>query len=228
MRRSRLSQDTQERLIEHFIFRSTVNTAAENVGVHRNTAAYYFHRLRQLISDAVEEETQVLGGIDCDGSDDSTGHKDRAGRDAHAEVVVFWLLYPSKMVYTAVIPKSHFTALMQSIKKKIFPGSIVYTDFLDNYQELEMEDFEDFRPNIGYISARDKKRYLEMIADFWDNAKRHLLKFYGIPRTHLGLYLKEYEWRYNHPYPEDQLALLKKIVKDRMGSRSKTGEQERR
>ncbi|MDG5468740.1 IS1595 family transposase, partial [Deltaproteobacteria bacterium IMCC39524] len=36
---------------------STARTAAALVDVNKNTAAYYFHRLRQLIHQAVEDET---------------------------------------------------------------------------------------------------------------------------------------------------------------------------
>ncbi|MGL4168610.1 IS1595 family transposase, partial [Morganella morganii] len=53
MRKSRLSQYKQARLLELFIAGSTARIAAELVGVHRNTAAYYFHRLRVLIAEHV-------------------------------------------------------------------------------------------------------------------------------------------------------------------------------
>ena len=49
MRRSRLSQYKQNKLIELFIAGVTARTAAQLVGVNKNTAAYYFHRLRLLI-----------------------------------------------------------------------------------------------------------------------------------------------------------------------------------
>lgn len=52
MRKSRLCQAKQDRFIEHFVSGSTARTAAAPVGVNRNTAAYYFQRLRQLISQA--------------------------------------------------------------------------------------------------------------------------------------------------------------------------------
>jgi len=54
MRKSRLSQAKQDRLIEHFVSGSTARTASALVGVNRNTAAYYFQRLRQLICLAME------------------------------------------------------------------------------------------------------------------------------------------------------------------------------
>ncbi len=46
MRKSRLNQHKQNKLIELFV---TVRTASELVNVHKNTVAYYFHRLRLLI-----------------------------------------------------------------------------------------------------------------------------------------------------------------------------------
>ena len=49
MRKSRLSQYKQNKLIELFVTGVTARTAAQLVGVNKNTAAYYFHRLRLLI-----------------------------------------------------------------------------------------------------------------------------------------------------------------------------------
>lgn len=42
MRKSRLSQYKQNKLIELFIAGVTARTAAQLVGVNKNTAAYYF------------------------------------------------------------------------------------------------------------------------------------------------------------------------------------------
>ena len=49
MQKSRLSWYKQNKLIKLFVAGVTVRTAAELVGVNKNTAAYYFHRLRLLI-----------------------------------------------------------------------------------------------------------------------------------------------------------------------------------
>ncbi|MDW0633630.1 transposase [Mannheimia haemolytica] len=46
MRKSRLSQYKQNKLIEQFVAGVTARTASELVNVNKNTAAYYFHRLR--------------------------------------------------------------------------------------------------------------------------------------------------------------------------------------
>ena len=49
MRKSRLSQHKQDRLIEHFVAGSTARTAASLIGVNCKTVAYYFLRLCEII-----------------------------------------------------------------------------------------------------------------------------------------------------------------------------------
>lgn len=49
MRKSRLSDYKQNKLIELFVAGCTARTASALVGVNKTTASYYFHRLRLLI-----------------------------------------------------------------------------------------------------------------------------------------------------------------------------------
>ena len=70
MRKSRLSQQKQVRLIEHFVAGKTARCAADLIGVNRNTAAYYFKRLREIITDELEQVSQEVfeGEIEVDES----------------------------------------------------------------------------------------------------------------------------------------------------------------
>lgn len=68
MRRSRLSSYKQKRLIEHFLAGTTARMAAALVGVNKTTAAYYFHRLRELICAAVDDDTPFHGEVEVDES----------------------------------------------------------------------------------------------------------------------------------------------------------------
>ena len=56
MRKSRLSVYKQDRLVEHFVSGSTARTAATLVGVNKSTAAYFYHRLREIIVFECEQE----------------------------------------------------------------------------------------------------------------------------------------------------------------------------
>ncbi len=64
MRTSRLSWAVPRRLIEHFVSGSTVWTAASLVGVNMNTAALYFHRLREMIAQESEDASPLFGEIE--------------------------------------------------------------------------------------------------------------------------------------------------------------------
>jgi transposase len=216
MRKSRLSQSKQQRLIELFVSGSTARTAAALVDVNRNTAAYYFHRLRQLIFQAVEDETLFSGEIEVDESYFGGRRKGKRGRGAAGKVPVFGILKRGGKVYTKVIPDVRSTTLMRILEQKIVPDSIVYTDSLQSYNVLDVSDFHHVRVNHSYLFA-EGRNHINGIENFWNQAKRHLRRFNGIPREHFGLFLKECEWRFNNPDPKAQLLLLKQLVKERMG-----------
>jgi transposase len=216
MRKSRLNQSKQQRLIELFISGSTARTAAALVDVNRNTAAYYFHRLRQLIYQAVEDETLFSGEIEVDESYFGGRRKGKRGRGAAGKVPVFGILKRGGKVYTKVIPDVRSTTLMRIMEQKIVPDSIVYTDSLQSYNVLDVSDFHHVRVNHSYLFA-EGRNHINGIENFWNQAKRHLRRFNGIPREHFGLFLKECEWRFNNPDPKAQLLQLKQLVKEHMG-----------
>lgn len=103
MRKSRLSQYKQERLLELFIAGSTARVAVELVGVHRNTAAYYFHRLRVLIAEHVDNNTRFDDEIELDESYFVGHRKGLRDRGVARKVPVLGLLKRGEKIYTKVI-----------------------------------------------------------------------------------------------------------------------------
>ena len=92
MRKSRLSQYKQNKLIELFVAGVTARTAAELVGVNKNTAAYYFHRLRLLIYQNSPHLEMFDGEVEVDKSYFVGQRKGKRGRGAAGKVAVFGLL----------------------------------------------------------------------------------------------------------------------------------------
>ena len=92
MRKSRLSQYKQNKLIELFVAGVTARTAAELVGVNKNTAAYYFHRLRLLIYQNSPHLEMFDGEVEADESYFGGQRKGKRGRGAAGKVAVFGLL----------------------------------------------------------------------------------------------------------------------------------------
>lgn len=214
MRKSRLSKGIQERLLEHFVSGTTARCAAALVGVHRNTAAYYYQRLREIIAFHIEQESHEVfdGEIEVDESYFGGRRKNKRGRGAAGKVPVFGLLKRGGRVYTKIIPDASSAILIPIIERKVIPDSIVYSDCWRGYNALDVSEFKHYRINHSKLFA-DKKNHINGIENFWNQAKRHMRKFNGVPRANFWLFLKECEWRFNNPNPKEQLNQLKQWVK---------------
>lgn len=214
MRKSRLSPYKQGRLIEHFVSGSTARVAGSIVGVNKSTAAYFYHRLRQIISYELEKEGFEIfdGEIEVDESYFGGKRKGQRGRGAAGKVPVFGLLKRGGKVYTKVIPDASSATLFPIIERKVIPDSIVYSDCWRGYNVLDVSEFKHFRINHSKLFA-DKKNHINGIENFWNQAKRHLRKFNGVPKEHFGLFLKECEWRFNNSDPSIQLKQIRQWVK---------------
>jgi transposase len=214
MRKSRLSKAKQRRLIEHFVAGTTARTAASLCDVNRKTAPYYFHRLREIILYELEHEADDVfcGEIEVDESYFGGKRKGKRGRGAAGKVPVFGLLKRGGKVYTKIIADASTATLLPIIEHKVVPDSIVYTDSWRGYNALDVSGFHHFRINHSKLFA-DKKNHINGIENFWNQAKRHLRKFNGIPKEHFVLFLKECEWRFNNNDPKSQLQQLNQWAK---------------
>jgi len=213
MRKSRLSKAKQSKLMEHFVAGTSARCAAELVGVNRKTAIYYYHRLREIIAYQMSLEMYEIwdGEIEVDESYFGGRRKGKRGRGAAGKVPVFGLLKRGGKVYTKVIADASSKTLMPIIRDKVIPDSIVYSDCWRGYNVLDTSEFKHYRINHSKLFA-DKKNHINGIENFWNQAKRHMRKFNGIPKEHFPLFLKECEWRFNNPKPKQQLSMLKQWV----------------
>ena len=212
MRKSRLSQYKQYKLIELFVAGVTARTAAELVGVNKSTAAYYFHRLRLLIFQNSPHLEMFDGEIEVDESYFGGHRKGKRGRGAAGKVAVFELLKRNGQVYTVAVPNTQTATLLPIIREQVKPDSIVFTDNYRSYDILDVSEFSHFRINHSTHFA-EKHNHINGIENFWNQAKRHLRKFNGIPKEHFELYLKECEWRFNHSEIKVQISILKQLVR---------------
>jgi transposase len=217
MRKSRLSSSIQDKLIEHFVAGATARCAASLVGVNFKTACYYFQRLREIIAAELEAESHEVfdGEIEVDESYFGGVRKGRRGRGAAGKVPVFGLLKRGGRVYTKIIPDASSATLIPIIERKVIPDSIVYSDCWRAYNVLDVSEFKHYRINHSKLFA-DKKNHINGIENFWNQAKRHMRKFNGIPRQNFGLFLKECEWRFNNPNPQSQFKQLKQWVDEKL------------
>ena len=206
-RRSKLARATQHRLIEHFVAGTPARTAADLVGVNRNTATLYYHKLRETIAEHIASESPFGGEVEIDESYFGGYRKGKRGRGAAGKVVVFGILKRGGRVYTAVPADLKRETLMPIIRARVEPDSVVYTDGLHVYDTLDVSGFAHYRIDHNRVFS-DGHAHINGIENFWSQAKRHLRRYNGIPKMHFELFLKECEWRFNYGSPRQLLKTL--------------------
>ena len=210
IRYSRLTCMQVKKLIEFFVAGTSARTAAELVKINRNSATKFYDKLRRLIFEMVEKESPFLDGeIEVDESYFGGIRKGKRGRAATGKVPVFGLLKRNGKVYTCVIPNAKTETLIPIIRDKIRPDSIIYSDTFRSYNALDVSEFKHYRINHSKLFA-NKRNHINGIENFWNQAKRHLKMYNGIPRKNFTLFLKECEFRFNYGTSSSQLKILKK------------------
>ncbi|TCT27902.1 transposase [Providencia alcalifaciens] len=194
-----------------FIAGATARVAAELVGVNKNTATYYFHRLRVLIAEYINQHYGFDGEIVLDECYFGDSDNDQSERGEP----VFALVKRGSKVYTKVISDAKCRSLQTAIESRIIPDSIVYTDNITCHAGRGVNYFKYYRLHhrLQFFDKKERQNCINGIDNFWGQVKRHMHKFNGIPKAHFELYLKECEWRFNTPNVKQQLTILKKMVK---------------
>ena len=111
------------------------------------------------------------------------------------------------------MPDTKTSTLEPIIRQSIKPDSIVYTDGLTSYDVLDVSEFRHHRINHSERFVEGKTNHINGIENFWNQAKRHMRRFNGIPKDQFPLFLKECEWRFNYRPTENLFKVLLKWAK---------------
>jgi transposase len=212
-RKSRLRADQQQKLLEHFVAGTTARAAAQIVCVQANTSIRFYQRLRHLIASKLVSY-ELSGEVEADESYFGGARKGKRGRGSAGKVPVFGLLKRGGKVYTAIIPDAKASTLIPIIREKVLPDSIVYTDSFRAYDVLDVSEFHHRRVNHSKTFVNNNGHHINGIENFWNQAKRHLRRFNGIPKDSFYWFLKECEWRFNGGNHKALLLQLKLWYKD--------------
>ncbi len=210
--RCKLSKNHQRRLLEFFVLEVTARNASNLLGIQANTAALFYRKVREIITYRLELEAHECfdGEVELDESYFGGVRKGKRGRGAAGKVAVFGILKRHGKVYSKVIENTKANTLMPIIRRKIVPDSVVYTDSYRSYNALDVSEFHHNRINHSKEFAAGTRNHINGIENFWNQAKRILRKYNGIPRSSFPLFLKECEFRFNYGSPSNQLKFLRK------------------
>ena len=207
----RLKRNVQLRLLEYFVLEVTARSAADLLNIHPNSAALFYRKIREVIVFYLEQESKEIfdGFIELDESYFGGVRKGKRGRGAAGKVAVFGILKRGGKVFTQIVSNTKSETLMPLISRKIALDSVVYTDSYKSYNVLDVSHFYHERINHSERFG-DGKNHINGIENFWNQAKRVLRKYNGIPKDSFPLFLKECEFRFNYGTPKKQLVVLKK------------------
>ncbi len=209
LKRCRLKDRDQRKLLEFFVAEVTARATADLMGIQVNTAALFYRKIRMVIAEKLEAEaSEFTGEIELDESYFGGVRKGKRGRGAQGKVPVFGILKRGGKVYTQIIDNTGTATLMPIIRQKIKPDSIVYTDGYRSYNALDVSEFKHYRINHSALFA-DGRNHINGIENFWNQAKRVLRKYNGIPAKQFYWFLKETEFRFNYGSHKEQLKTLK-------------------
>jgi transposase len=210
LRRSRLSDEQTERLLEHFVAGTPARAAAALVGVNRNTARLFYHRMRELITEQLEQLSPLRSeGVPAIGSLPALETR-RGSRRATPRAPVFGLVVRDGKVHTVLLrdPRPDSSPADAALRL----DAIVYADSHIGRGALDVSGLRHQRITDAKHSARGRP-HIDNVESFWSQCKRHLRRYNGVPRPHFHLFLKECEWRFNYGSPPQLLKQLKTWIK---------------
>jgi transposase len=199
LRRSRLSVHQTRRLLEHFVAGTPARTAAELVEVNRNTATHFYHRLREVIAARLAHAGEAGGDGEVEVRESYVGSARRghSKRPVQGNAPVIGLLTRGGKIHTVMVPNTREDTLLPILRTRINPDALVYTSASEVSDALNRLGVRHQRVNQNDRFAPGPT-HVNGIENFWNQARRHLRKYNGIPSHHLHLYLKECEWRFNY------------------------------
>jgi len=177
---------------------------ARALGVTQKTAWFMLHRIRLAMRSSASGK---LGGeIEVDetfiGGKARNMHPDKrereiTGRGGKDKTAVLGFLRRGGRVIAEVIPNRKKHTLHSMVRGHVSPNSILYTDALPSYDDLDAEFIHQVVDHaVEYVRGRVHTNGLE---NFWSLLKRGIKGTYvSVEPFHLARYLDEETFRYNY------------------------------
>ena len=209
--RSRLNRKQTHGLLEHFVAGTPARTAADLIGIHRNSATLFFHRLRQVITARLaqsngsnpESAREIEIGVHVFG---------RAGvlrpvHNASGKATVMGLLQRGGRIQAVVLRDGGRDTLLSILRDRLDAGAVVYADRPDIDEALNALGICHYGIDRG-ARGPAARAHISGLENFWSQTERSLRQYNGIPAHRFALFLKECEWRFNCRSPKQRLATL--------------------
>src|SRR5262249_44339750 len=155
-------------------------------------------KLRELIAEKIAEVDPEFGAFEVDESYFGGVRKGKRGRGAAGQGLVFGILKRGGKVHAPPIADASGPTLLTALKTRVLAHSVVYTDSFRGYNILDISGFKHHRVDHSKTFVARRGHHINGIENFWNQSKRILRKYNGVPRKNFYLFLKECEFRFNY------------------------------
>jgi transposase len=165
-------------------------------GVTYKTAWRMFHEIRSLLQ---EKPRLTSGEFEIDETYIGGRRAGKRGRGAAGKTPVLGIVRRKGRVSASIHKDVRGSTIMPTIKKRILPESMVYTDEFNAYDRLKKRGYKHERVRHGAKVWVVGNAHTNTIEGFWSLLKRGINGVYhAVSEKHLQSYINEYSFRYNH------------------------------
>ena len=181
------------------------------IGVTYKTAWRICHELRKLMTSADYQGT-LEGHVEVDetrvGGRQTRNDLRRKGSN---KILVMGLVERDGMIRTGPVPDVGQFTLEPIVKENVVPGSIVSTDELPSYNDLEFEGYRHGRVNHSAEEYVRGIHHTNTLEGHWSHFKRAVKGTHvHISGKHMWKYLNEFSYRRN--YRHSHAAMFNRLV----------------
>ena len=214
--RSKIAEHKFRQLIRYFALDFTASDTARLTGISVRSVNAIYLKIRHRIAEACEQQSPFKGVVEVDESYFGPRRiRGKRGRGASGKTIVFGVFKRNGKVFTEIVPDASKAVLQSVIRGRVSIDSVIHSDGWRGYNGLvDLGYAKHFRVHHGHNEFANGNKHINGIESFWSYAKRHLVKFNGVPRHTFYLHLKEIEFRFNHRNDNLYLFLLK-LLRDK-------------
>lgn len=198
VKNSNLSPYKIGQLLTEWIYNTPATVCARRIGIHRNTANWWYNRIRKII--VSQPEPPPFDGI-VEIDETYLGRK-RAfiiGTGTVDKIPVFGIKHRvSGQIWATVVPWTDHTVLIPIIQTRVVPGATIYSDGFGAYYHLNKLSYQHYVVNHHHTYVTSKIVHSNGIESFWGYMKKLFEPRNGIRRDCYQIHVKEAVYRFNH------------------------------
>ena len=194
--RSKIAEHKFRQLIRYLALDFTASDTARLTGISVRSVNAIHLKIRYRIAEACEQQSPFKGVVEVDESYFGPRRiRGKRGRGASGKTIVFGVLKRNSKVFTEIVPDASKAVLQSVIRGRVSVDSVIHSDGWRGYNGLVDLGYENhFLVYHGHNEFANGNKHINGIESFWSYAKRHLVKFNGVPRHTFYLHLKEIEF----------------------------------